>query len=149
MQTDAYHLWCARIVTFSLSALAAASAGYWVLKGWPRAIQSAVPVVATQAVPQGSQTLARMLGGGASNATPVDALKHSVTIRYTLMGVVDSQDRSAALISIDGQAAKPIRVGQAVDATLLLQSVTARRAVLVDSLSAAAGMTLELPLPGP
>lgn len=148
MQTDAYHLWCARIVTFSLSGLAAASVGYWLLKGWPMTAPFAVPVVSMEAVPQGQQTLARMLGGGNLKSTPVDAQKTSAVIRYALMGVLASQGRSAALISIDGQPAKPIRVGDRVDETLVLQSVTARRAVLAGSRDAAAAVTLELPLPG-
>ena len=148
MQTDAYRLWCARIVTFSLSGLAAASAGHWLLKGWPLAAPSTVPVVSMEAAPQGQQTLARMLGGGTLKSTPVDAQKPLAMTRYALMGVVASHGRGAALISIDGQAAKPIRVGGRVDETLVLQSVTARHAVLAGSPDAAERITLELPLPG-
>ena len=54
----------------------------------------------------------------------------------------------AALISVDGQAAKPVRVGNPVDGGLVLQSVSARRAVLASSPDAPAEITLELPLPG-
>lgn len=148
MQTDAYHLWCARIVTFSLSGLAAASVGYWLLKGWPVTAPSAVAVVSMEAAPQGQQSLARMLGGGTSKLTPVEVQKTSAT-RYVLMGVLASHGQGAALISIDGQAARPVRVGEAVDETLVLQSVTARRAVLGGSLNDAAVMSLDLPLPLP
>ena len=148
MQTDAYRLWCARIVTFSLSGLAAASAGYWLLKGWPLTAPMAVPVVSMETAPQGQQTLALMLGGGTLKLTTVDAQKPSAATRYALVGVVATHGRGAALISIDGQAAKPIRVGGRVDETLVLQSVTARRAVLAGSDSGSALITLELPLPG-
>lgn len=148
MQTDAYHLWCARIVTFSLSALAAASVGYWWLKGWPLTTPSAVSVVSMEAAPQGPQTLARMLGGGGATLNPVEAQKTSAT-RYALMGVLAAHGRGAALIAIDGEAAKPVRVGEAVGETRVLQSVTARQAVLGSSLKDAAPISLDLPLPLP
>lgn len=146
MQTDAYQLWCARIVTFSLSALAAASVGYWWLKGWPVTTASAVSVVSMEAAPQGPQTLARMLGGGAFAVAPAEVQETSAT-RYVLMGVLAAGSRGAALIAIDGQAAKPVRVGEPVDSTLVLQSVTPRRAVLGSRLKDAAAISLDLPLP--
>ena len=108
----------------------------------------AVPVVSMETAPQGQQTLALMLGGGTLKLTTVDAQKPSAATRYALVGVVATHGRGAALISIDGQAAKPIRVGGRVDETLVLQSVTARRAVLAGSDSGSALITLELPLPG-
>jgi len=47
---------------------------------------------------------------------------------------------------VDGKPAKPFRVGSAVDDRLLLQSVESRRAVLAETTSGPAVVTLELPL---
>jgi general secretion pathway protein C len=53
------------------------------------------------------------------------------------------------LIGIDGQPAKPYRVGEHLTDKLVLQSVTTRSAVLATGINARDGMTLELPpLPG-
>ena len=150
MQTDAYRLWSTRIVTFAVSALAAASVGYWGVKGWGRPVTAAPPAVAQAAAPPGgSQAVARALGGGRA-AKPVTAGGEAppAISRYALLGIVASRGRGAALISVDGQAAKPVRVGNAIEGGLVLQSVTARRAVLSSSLDAPAEITLELPMPG-
>lgn len=149
MQTDAYRLWFTRIVTFSLSALAAASAAYWGLGGWGPAGTAVAPTAAITATPNVSpQALARALGGGiAVQSVSAGGEKPAAASRYALLGVVAAHGRGAALISVDGQPAKPVRVGNSVDGGLLLQSVTARRAVLASSVSAPAEITLELPLP--
>jgi general secretion pathway protein C len=63
-----------------------------------------------------------------------------------LAGVVAGSFRTgAALISVDGRAAKPVRVGSLVDDGVMLQSVTARSAVLSSGDGASANFTLELP----
>jgi general secretion pathway protein C len=63
-----------------------------------------------------------------------------------LLGVLaDRQHGGAALISVDGKAAKPYRVGAPVDGNLVLQSVAGRRAVLAAGVDGPAQMTLELP----
>ena len=144
MQTDAHSPWLTRIVTFAVSALAAASVAYWGVKGWGSAVTAPAATVAlTAAPPVGA--LARALGGGKAAA---DVGAPAAISRYALLGVVASRGRDAALISIDGQEAKPVRVGHPVDDRLVLQSVTARRAVLASSLDAPAQVTLDLPLPG-
>ena len=91
------------------------------------------------------QAVARSLGGGGlgQQAATQTAPAHSP---YTLVGVLaDSQHGGAALIAVDGKAAKPYRVGAVVDGTLVLQSVAGRRAVLAASVDGPAQMTLELP----
>ncbi|MDQ3058011.1 MAG: general secretion pathway protein C [Pseudomonadota bacterium] len=147
MQTDAYRLWSSRIVTFVVAALAAASAAYWGLKAWgPSGPATASTLAVAWAQPVGPKALALALGGGlaapvaSSNATP------PAVSRYALVGVVAARSRGgAALISIDGQEAKPVRVGSPVDAHLVLQSVMGRRAVLSSEANSAAIITLELP----
>ncbi len=69
-----------------------------------------------------------------------------VASRYVLVGVVAGHSRKgAALISVDGQEAKPVRVGNAVDGNLVLLSVSGRRAVLSSGGDASTKVTLELP----
>ena len=65
--------------------------------------------------------------------------------RYTLLGIVASPGRGAALISVDGQDATPVRVGNPVEGGLVLKSVSARGAVLAISRNGPAEITLELP----
>lgn len=143
MQTDAHRLWSTRIVTFAVSALAAASLVYWGLKGWSPAVTAVAPPVALTAAPPAG-ALARALGGGKA----ASAVTAAAVSRYVLLGVVASSGRDAALIAVDGQEAKPVRVGNPIEGGLVLQSVTARSAVLASSLNGPAEITLELPMPG-
>jgi len=146
MQTDAYRLWSTRIVTFVISALAAASVAYWGLKSWSLSTPAAPSVALVEQMPPvSSQAIARALGGGqapaatASNAAPAAS-------RYDLIGVVAGKILAgAALISIDGQDAKPVRVGTLVDNEMVLESVNGRQAVLASSTGTSAKLTLEMP----
>lgn len=150
MQINAYSLWSTRIVTFMLAALAAGSVAYWVLKGVGAAPSSAAPPVAqASAPPPDPLAVARALGGGLVVAQAEPGAGPAASSRYVLAGVVaDLTQGGAALISVDGQPAKPFRIGSAVDDRLVLQSVAGRRAVLAANLNAPAEVTLELPLPG-
>lgn len=149
MQTDAYRLWSCRIVTFAISALAAASAAYWGLKAWSSPAPAASSLPASAWMPAGPKALALALGGGL--ATPAASGEGTVAAapsRYALVGVVAARAHGgAALISIDGQEAKPVRVGAALEGGLVLESVTGRRAVLSSGGSGADKVTLELPPP--
>lgn len=147
MQTDVYHLWSSRMVTFTLWALAAASAAYWGLKMSGASTTARLPALAAaSALPVSPAALARALGGGL--AAPQGAVDEGAPVanRYALVGVVAglSQD-GAALISIDGQEAKPVRVGATVDGAWVLESVRGRRAVLSSGTDAGSKVTLELP----
>ena len=146
MQTDAYRLWSTRILTLAISALAAASVVYWSLKVWGLSTPSMPSAVLVESMPAASsQAIARALGGGMA---PVVAASTSVPAasRYSLIGVVAGRIRAgAALISIDGQDAKPVRVGNLVDNDMVLESVNGRQAVLASSTGSATKMTLEMP----
>lgn len=144
MQTDASRLWLSRIVTFTMSALAAASAAYWGLKAWGPPMPAAAPAMALAwAPPVGPKALALVLGGGL--AAPVSVDVPAAVSRYALLGVVAGHSHgSAALISVDGQEAKPVRLGASVEGGMVLKSVQGRRAVLS---SAADGAELALELP--
>lgn len=146
MQTDVYRLWSTKIVTFAISALAAASVVYWGLKGWRPHTPSAVPVaVVAQASPVNPQAIARALGGGMASVTPVSGAAPAIS-RYALVGVVAGRLLAgAALISVDGQEARTVRVGTLVDDGMKLESVTGRRAILSSTAGTSVKLTLELP----
>lgn len=144
MQTDASRLWLSRIVTFTIAGLAAASAAYWGLKAWGPSTPVAAPALALAwAPPVGLKALALALGGGlVPQQAPGEA--PAASSRYALLGVAAGNAHGgAALISVDGQPARPVRVGATVEGALVLQSVTGRRAVL--SSGDGPGLTLELP----
>lgn len=146
MQAYPHPLWSLRITTFALAALAAASAAYWVLNGVVVAPPGPVVALAMSGPPQVDlQAVARLLGGGGAGAKPASPAQVAPS-RYTLTGVVaGSSQRGYALISVDGQPARPIRVGSPVGDALVLQAVSARSAVLGATREAPAALTLDLP----
>jgi general secretion pathway protein C len=141
-----YRLWWLRLATFSLAALAAASAAFWLLKWTAPAPASATPVLsaAGQVDPQ---AVARLLGGGQTAATPASGASLDTSAsRFKLTGVVaDRRSGGYALIAIDGKPAQPYRVGAPVDGALVLHSVAPRSAALAASVDAPVALTLELP----
>lgn len=144
--TEVHHPLSARLAAFALAALAAASAVYWGLKGWAQAAPSTIAVVAMAppATPS-PQALARALGGGLALA-PAQVAVAPAEGRYALLGVVAArQHAGSALISVQGQEAQPVRVGQPVDDAFMLQSVTKRSAVLAPRGGGSQKFTLELP----
>lgn len=146
MVSNLHNRWAVAGATFVLWALVAASAVYWGLKFTARSggIPS-VPAAARAPAPADPAAVARLLG--ASPAAAAQSPVASLASRFTLVGVVASRSHAgAALISVDGKAAKPFRVGSAVDDRLVLQSVESRRAVLAETTSGPAVVTLELPL---
>ena len=148
MQTPAPSIWWLRSTTFTLAALTAASASYWLLQ-WPAAVPpgpSGVAVPASTAAPD-TQRVARLLGGGpAAAATLADETSDPPARHFKLSGVVaDRQQGGYALIAVDEQPAKPYRVGAPVTETLMLHSVTRRSAALAARLDAPVSVTLELP----
>ena len=143
MQTNAFQVWGIRLATLLLAALAALSGTYWVLKSTHANSASAASSAAGFSALD-PQAVARALGGGGSVAPSGAAVVPSTA--YVLMGVLaDRQHGGAALISVDGKAAKPYRVGATVEGNLVLQSVVGRRAVLAAGMDGPAQMTLELP----
>lgn len=146
MQAYPHPPWTLRITTFVLAALAAASAAYWVL-GWVAVAPSApTAALATSGpVPVDPQAVARLLGGGGVGVQVASAVQAAPS-RYTLTGVVaGSSQRGYALISVDGQPARPFSVGSPVGDVLVLQSVSTRSAVLGATHKAPSALTLDLP----
>ena len=148
MLTDASRPWSTRIVTFAIAALAAASVVYWSLKGWgPHVPVTAPAVVMAQASVVNPQAIARALGGGLAPAAAAAPGMAPAASRYVLVGVAARRlNAGAALIAVDGQEAKPVRVGSLVDDGMMLESVAGRRAVLSSTTDASLKLTLEMPL---
>ena len=130
--------------TFVLWALVAASAVYWALKISQRGISAqATPPPVSAPAPTDAAALARLLG--ASSNAPEAAAAPAAASRFSLVGVAAGPKRGAALIAVDGKAAKPFRVGSVVTDGFLLQSVEARRAMLAAEPDGPVLVTLELP----
>ena len=151
MQTHSHHLWWLRIATFSLAALAAASAAYWVLKWIAAAPASATAAPIYTAPPQTDpQVVARLLGGGqlglATGPQGAVAAPDNAASRFKLTGVVAGRNNTGyAVIAVDGKPAKPYRVGALVNDGLVLHSVAPRSAALAASVDAPVSLTLDLP----
>ena len=89
--------------------------------------------------------VAQALGGGGSPVAAVVNAAPAVS-RYALIGVVAGrQSAGAALIAVDGQDAKPVRVGTLIDNDMILESVNGRQAVLVSSTSTMQKIILDMP----
>jgi general secretion pathway protein C len=138
-------LWPARLSTFILAALAAASVVYWGLR-WSEPIST--PRANGDGFsqrPLDTGRIAQLLG---ASATPANAPAVNATAQYKLLGVIaGAKGRSfgSALIAIDSEPAKPYKVGDRLSDDLLLQSVTARGATLAPGMQEPASVELELP----
>ncbi len=141
--------WPARLSSFLLAALAAASVAYWGLR-WSEPVS---PPRASgewaRPSPIDSGRVAQLLGASAAPTSDAEAAPAvNATSRYKLIGVI-AQGRGSglgsALIAIDDAPAKPYKVGDRLSDELVLQSVSARGAALAPSRQAPASVTLEVP----
>jgi general secretion pathway protein C len=143
-----YSRWRLRIVTFLVAALATASASYWVLK-WnaSASLQPTAAVVFSDAGPAEPRVIARVLGGAQRGAAALPGVPlDNAASRSKLTGVVAGRDNTGyAVIAVDGQPAKPYRVGALVQDGLVLHSVAPRSAALAARVDAPVSLTLELP----
>lgn len=142
--------WPSRITAFSLWALAALSVAYWVLKF----VGSAEAPITAGAITIESPVIAaadlvRVLGPAtaaplAQAAAPVAPV--APVVRMQLLGVVSGRNKNTgvALISVEGQPARPYRVGSAIDGAYRLTRVAARSATLTPTKEGADAITLEL-----
>ena len=145
MVSNLHNRWAVAGTTFVLWAVVAASAVYWGMKFTTPSGGPAGGAPLTRApAPADPAAVARLLGSSPTVAAAAPVA--SLSSRFSLVGVVaDRAHQGAALIAVDGRPAKPFRVGAAVDESLVLQSVDARRAVLAASAGGPAVLTLELP----
>jgi len=134
------------LVTLAVWALAAGSVVYWGLRlvGHGAEGRLAPPVAVAPSVTVDAQRVARVLGAVAPAADASSPA--SMSSRFALLGVVaGAPGGGSALIALDGQPARPYRVGHAVDDGLVLRSVGARQAILAATQEGPAVLTLEMP----
>lgn len=143
-------IWPARLSTFLLAALAAASVVYWGLR-WSEPIPTSRAANSDWSNPRPIDTarVAQLLGASATPASDGAATPVVNTAgNYKLEGVI-AQGRGSglgsALIAINGEKAKPYKVGDRLSDDLVLQSVSARGAALASSMQAPVSIALELP----
>ena len=121
------------------------SAGYWGLQAWGRAPVTPVPASASAPPVVDAALLARALGALPA-ATPMAEATPAAASRYVLQGVVAvGTARGAALIAVDGQPARPFRLGTEVARGLVLQAVTAQQVRLGATIDGPAAITLDMP----
>ncbi|GAB3357077.1 MULTISPECIES: type II secretion system protein N [Giesbergeria] len=142
--------WGVRLTTLALWALAAASVAYWGLR-LSAPLGGGVPAVtATPPSAPDTAAISRLLGGGAvSAAVPQTPQTPAPTTgRLALVGVLagHSSGSGAALIAVDGQSAKPFRVGVQVADGLVLQALEPRQARLGATATGPTTLTLDMPL---
>lgn len=145
MQIHGPNIWWLRTSTLLLAALAAGSATFWTLR-W----MAPAPMLPSAEISTGSQppsdplAVTRLLGGGRANLPAAPA--SVVASPFTLQGVVASpSEQGYALIAVGTLPAKPYRVGEPINETLMLQSVAPRSASLAASRNGPVVQVLALP----
>ena len=99
----------------------------------------------TPAVVLDSQAIAKLLG--APNSAAEQAVITPASSNYALFGLaMEKSGRGVALISTDGQPARPYRVGSKVADQWVLKSISRTDVILAASMDAADGMKLDLPV---
>lgn len=108
----------------------ALSAGHWGLKWWGEAPAQPLPVPTAAALNIDTGRVAAALGARAAAAAPaVSAPVAALGSRLQLLGVVtDRSGMGAALLAVDGQPARPYRVGAVLFDGVRLISLGARHA---------------------
>ncbi len=144
--------WLVRLLTLAVWVLAAGSATWWGMKHLQTGNGAAGTATVAPTLAQASPAdLQRVLGrnqvaaGGnvVAQPRPVDP-----ATRFALQGVVAGRGNSGvALLSIEGKAARPYRVGSEVEDGLKLAKVAAREATL-EGTKGGPSFTLELPRGG-
>lgn len=134
-----------KLTTLLLWAMAAAVVVFWTLRFVGSASEQLPSVVPAQPVQANAQAMAKALG---AVAAPVAAVAAPVASRYALLGVLVGNESGggAAVIAVEGKGSKAVRVGEAVDEGLILQSLAAREARL-GPVNGPSSTVLQLPKP--
>lgn len=124
--------------------LLALVAGYWGLRWWGEAPQQALPVPPVPALSIDSTRVASALGARVPSSHSVAApVAPALGSRFKLLGVVAAgRDRGAALISVDGQPARPYRVGAVLTDEVRVLSLGPRHAEVGET-----GVAVRLEMP--
>jgi general secretion pathway protein C len=90
--------------------------------------------------------IAKVLGDSSAAPSSSPLVAAPAAVRMSLLGVAMAGKANAiAVISLDGQPAKPFLVGDTVSTGLVLQAVTSTQALLGAALKSPTLSTLELP----
>ncbi len=146
--------WLSRVATLAVWLLAALSATWWSLKFvGARSPLVTAPTLAAPAPGSDPTDLAKVFGppvvraAVAAASAPAPAAVDPST-RLSLVGVVANRSSAGvALISVDGKAARPYRVGSRIEESFTLKSVAVRSAVLEPASPPGGPFTLELAPP--
>ena len=144
MQQPDVARWIRRAATTVLWALAVGSIVFWGLRlAAPPAAAAYAPLAAAPGPQADPSAVGRALG--AVTDAPVAVV--AAPTRFTLLGVVAGRSSGGtALIAVDGQPARPFRVGSTVVPGFVLESVSPRRVVLgTDGSSGGRSLTVEMP----
>lgn len=140
--------WTLRLFTLMIWLAVGLCVAYWAFK-----FITTKPVEATAALPApalviDSKAVAKLLGAADNVAAkPVNV---AVSTKYALFGLAGTaRGQGVALIALDGKPAKPYRVGSVVADSLILKSISNTGVILAASITAADGVTLELPVRKP
>jgi len=143
--------WKLRLTTLVLWALAAASTVYWGLRLTALPHEHANTIIATaptsEPLTADADAIARLLGGNQSPPkSTVSSSQSPATSRFVLKGILagSSTQSGAALIAINGQPAKPYRIGAEIAPGLVLQSLSKRQARLGKSMQEAEILVLDI-----
>jgi hypothetical protein len=140
--------WAAPVASFVLWGAATASLVAWGLAFWPNDGQPLATPVSMGPVATGSEVSATNLSrilGVSSMSVGAEPDAPSVHTRLVLVGIAKSGANMAALIAVDGQAAKPFAKGMEVLPGLVLQSVSLQQAHLGVALNSPSHMSLDMP----
>ncbi len=138
--SDASSRWVPAGAATLLWALAAASAMLWWLHLPHHEGPTSAALAPSQSLALDNSAVARTLGySGNSVAAAPDEQK-----RFQLLGVISAASgQGSALIAVDGQAPKTYRMGQLIDGSWQLETVSLRAVTLKSQ-----GRALDLTLPG-
>ena len=132
MLTSIPAAWTVRGASFSLWALAAASAVAWGLKLSGNQHPVALPPPAARQVAAVDPVARARFLGSAPSAAAMPMASPSLASRFQLIGVAAGahSGRGAAVISVDGKPARSYRVGAVLEEGVVLQAVHGREAAL-------------------
>jgi general secretion pathway protein C len=138
----------ARLTTFTVWALVAATAVFWGLRLFVRAQPAPAFAVAVGESTAQRGDLGRLLGVTPREAAGPVAAAPELASRFKLLGVMAAKAPATsgfATIAVDSKPARTYPVGAALDGDLVLQSVSLRSAAIGPAQGAPA-VTLEIPL---
>jgi len=128
--------------------LAIFSAVFWGLKWWPQPSASTQPVMAVNDAATFTPThvqLTKALGG--ANSAPAAKEQPNTASRFVLVGIAKAgKSDGVALLSVDGQASKPYRVGATLVDGWILQSVEYNKVSIGASALGASALEVNLPI---